>query len=793
MLEGFLSEREWSVLTPPTSSTPVYKDDCMFSFDTAFDKEGLDICLYCYQSFSRAGLNYTQQHSEFFDHKLFLNYKKTLKPRQERESEQPLKMVKLEIKEQSEDELFDIQTSIYCSETNKSTKFPSPDLPVQIQEVAAAILKSTSSDKKQEIKAWEQEILPCPHAFDIVQKSLPNIDLTQCQTCGLKENLWICLTCGSLGCGRAQFAGVAGNSHALAHNKEFGDHHIAVKLGSLSMDSADCYCYSCNEEVKVPDMVRCLKTFGIDISSFVKTEKNLTELQLEQNIKWDFQMDGEDGAVLEPLFGKGLTGLKNLGNSCYMASALQVLFSIPAYSSAFHIEEGMPVEKLLNPGNPANDLETQLFKLGDGLLSGRYAVPDEFTTETVKYQRGIRPSGFKSLIGQGHPEFCTMQQQDAFEFWIYLIDKVEKERIQGVSKSSPSETFKYVLENKLKCQNCGGVRLSTEISDNLTLPIHDELLSVDEDGQRHYKEVNLDECIDSWFKPEIVDYECPVCKSNQQAVKRQGLKSYPEYLVMSPQRIKLENWVPIKIGVPIKLEDNLSLARIKHEGILPNEVQFPEDPETTTQKKYVFNSDAMNVLQGMGFTEIRAKRALFNTGNFDAEAAMNWLFGHMDDDDIDLPFEPPASSTTDVIAVNVNGEDLDSLVAMGFTEKLATKGLIVSNGNVEQAVDWLFSNPDDNGELPTAEKKAPLETTEELIKRLEEASSASDGDYQLKAVICHKGTSIHSGHYVAFIKKQIEGVSRWVLFNDEKVVAAHGATLKDIETTGYLYIYERSA
>lgn len=45
-----------------------------------------------------------------------------------------------------------------------------------------------------------------------------------------------------------------------------------------------------------------------------------------------------------------------------------------------------------------------------------------------------------------------------------------------------------------------------------------------------------------------------------------------------------------------------------------------------------FDAEAMNQLTGMGFPEIRCKRALLATGNTeDANAAMEWLFAHMED------------------------------------------------------------------------------------------------------------------------------------------------------------------
>jgi uncharacterized UBP type Zn finger protein len=58
------------------------------------------------------------------------------------------------------------------------------------------------------------------------------IGLAHCGQCDLKENLWLCLICGSLGCGRQLFGGAGGNGHGLAHFKETG-HAVSVKLGRL--------------------------------------------------------------------------------------------------------------------------------------------------------------------------------------------------------------------------------------------------------------------------------------------------------------------------------------------------------------------------------------------------------------------------------------------------------------------------------------------------------------------------------------------------------------------------------
>ena len=57
--------------------------------------------------------------------------------------------------------------------------------------------------------------------------------LAHCTKCDLKENLWLCLTCGSLGCGRQQFGGLGGNGHGLQHYEET-KHPVSVKLGTIT-------------------------------------------------------------------------------------------------------------------------------------------------------------------------------------------------------------------------------------------------------------------------------------------------------------------------------------------------------------------------------------------------------------------------------------------------------------------------------------------------------------------------------------------------------------------------------
>lgn len=99
-------------------------------------------------------------------------------------------------------------------------------------------------------------------------------------------------------------------------------------------------------------------------------------------------------------------------------------------------------------------------------------------------------------------------------------------------------------------------------------------------------------------------------------------------------------------------------------------------------------------------------------------------------------------------------------------------------------MEWLFNHPDDSGEDATSGSEA-ASTTPAGIPGLKGVPAK----YKPMAFISHKGPSVHSGHYVAHIRKGDQG--EWVLFNDEKVVKADGESVKDLKRLAYLYFFVR--
>lgn len=352
----------------------------------------------------------------------------------------------------------------------------------------------------------------------------------KCLECDLESNLWLCLTCGFVNCGRQQFGGVGGNGHALSHFEDTG-HPLGVKLGTITPEgTADIYCYSCNDAKIDPDLARHLATFGINVQSQAKTEKSMTELQLEHNLKFDFSMTGDDGKELVPVFGKALTGLKNLGNSCYIASVMQALLATPAFRNRYFTDQAKGHVQTCDK-SPADCLECQMLKLADGVLSGRYSRPakvpppatSEFEiAEQPKFQEGIRPAQFKDLIGKGHEEFATMRQQDAEEFLGHLISRLRDEaKRQGRTEDvEATNALRFGMEQRLECDKCHRVGYKTDGVDLASLPVEAQQQGVNEDGKVLFKPVALEECLDALCAPEeLSDYACSNCGEKVRAIK----------------------------------------------------------------------------------------------------------------------------------------------------------------------------------------------------------------------------------------------------------------------------------
>lgn len=111
---------------------------------------------------------------------------------------------------------------------------------------------------------------------------------------------------------------------------------------------------------------------------------------------------------------RGTVGLTNLGNSCYMNSALQCVRSVEELTEYF-LHDKYKAE--LNPSNPLShngDVARQYGKL-------MHDIYEE------KQSSSFTPRNFKNVIGRYGPSFSGYQQQDSQEFLLFLLDGLQED------------------------------------------------------------------------------------------------------------------------------------------------------------------------------------------------------------------------------------------------------------------------------------------------------------------------------------------------------------------------------
>lgn len=799
----------------PCGSDNVYKEECVYSFDNPESPTGLYVSL---SSFLGFGEEYARLYAEKSGNRVFLHLKREKIEVAEPAQEGPEKKItRLAIgveggfpSEQKKYEFREHYKVVVLPE-GVSFAYPDQDLPLLVTNSVEGVLNAEAASVKREREqltgTWDGEVRQVSqHAENLLQldngRKIPPTGW-KCERCDLTSNLWLNLTDGAILCGRKFYDGTGGNDHALNHYRET-NYPLAVKLGTITGEGkGDVYSYQEDDMVEDPYLVKHLAHWGINVGQLEKTEKSMVELELDLNQKiGEWGILCESASNLKPIAGPGLTGMRNLGNSCYLNSVMQVVFTIPDFVRRF-VDGSKDIFESF-PADPANDFNVQMAKLGVGLCSGKYSVLTENSMDTVDSPSGIAPTMFKSLIGKGHPDFSTKHQQDAQEFFLHLVNTLQK---HSRNQADPADALKFSIEDRVECCSSGKVMynrrdewcLPLQIPLNLATNIaevkkyEEDLALAEKEGRRLDPEalvrpkIPLSACLDTFAQPETVEqFYSTAINAKTTAKKTTKLATMPDFLMLHLKKFTLrEDWTSVKLDVAIDIPEILDLETLRGTGKQPHEEELPELVGQAPSPPPM-DPAVLEQLMVMGFPPEACKRAIFFTKNSGAEAATQWIMEHIADADFAAPFVPPGTDTgksTSGAAFVADPMGLEMLMGMGFTTQQATKALKETQNNTERAVDWIFSHTDELNSMAMGGDGQETEAAAEPSTSSAAQYRDGTGKYKLVAFISHMGSSSQVGHYVCHILKD----GQWVIFNDNKVAISQNPP----KELGYLYLYQR--
>lgn len=279
-----------------------------------------------------------------------------------------------------------------------------------------------------------------------------------------------------------------------------------------------------------------------------------------------------------------ISGLVNLGNSCYLNASLQCLVGTDDLST------------YILQNSYQNQISKTSKSSSGGKLTKEYHKLLETMALNTKLKKPTNPEIFKKTIGKFNSLFDNYDQQDSAEFLHFLLDSIHEDLNMAASKNqlpeitdedeknreilpirlaSTIEWERYLITNyssiveiftgqyasRLECTNCYRTSTTYIPFNMLSVPI-----------PNNKTQMNIYDCIDNFVSLEILTgnnaWKCPSCQKSKSTKKQLTITRLPKVLIVHLERFSVNNRYEFvknnkTIDIPTSLKMGTYIPKVK--------------------------------------------------------------------------------------------------------------------------------------------------------------------------------------------------------------------------------------
>jgi len=288
-------------------------------------------------------------------------------------------------------------------------------------------------------------------------------------------------------------------------------------------------------------------------------------------------------------------GLTNLGNTCFMNSAMQCLSAVPHLVEYFlSANERKVVEDSRQLGdNASSNGKRNKYK---GLLAEEFGTTIRHMWQGAAYSC-YAPRELKSLVGKVANRFEGYEQHDCQEFLRFFVDVLHqdlnrvyktppyaeiKDRLEGESlrqlsqrwwdyyrerqDSHISDVFQGQFVSHSTCRTCKYTSTTFDPFFDLSLPIPSK-----SGLSSRYNNCTIEDCLQKSFIVEDLSvkagYVCSKCKQTRAYTKQIGVYRWPPVLMVHLKRFLHKGYRSSKISTQVKFGLQLDISQLDQQDM----------------------------------------------------------------------------------------------------------------------------------------------------------------------------------------------------------------------------------